>query len=447
MIEELFEEKPCDLDAEKSILNGMFFDKRTAEIAIENIREQDFSESKNRMFFKSALAVFPECSDGMDYIHMLDYLRRHHLVEMVGGMQYIKEIFDSHSSPANIERHCSIVREKASQRRLLEAADSIRRMVYGPATDDPIAARVMAVVEEAVADFAYEEPQDLQDLAEPLIDDAVNNPPRTVWGIPTNFAAGALDELTGGIHRKEFWVLAACPTMGKSTLIAAIARGVMQSNEGSPLIFSTEMAPKTIARASVAASAGVHSMGMVKRDLTDAQKCAVLRVKDSRLLSGIKAMYCGGMTVSELSMIASSHRRRHGLPLLVVDLVSGLKGSGAEESARLANILRSLKDLKEKLDCCIIACAHLNRSVHKDSQDHRPAMHHIRDSGEWEQHADRILFLHRESYYDPTKSNATEIIQIKDRHFGDRRSIFLEWDKRTGEYHQTIPDMPTPDFS
>jgi replicative DNA helicase len=308
-------------------------------------------------------------------------------------------------------------------------------------------AQAVGLLEDSVPLDAIHKPVNMQDVADKIINDALTLPKRDIWGLPTGMAGGAFDELTGGIQPGRFWVFAGLAGMGKTTFLNAIVRGVKANNPdaGCPLIATTEMDAYDLTKFAVAGAAGVHTIAIDKRDLTDNQKCALDRVRMQKLLDGIYVYYCGGLTVDDVALVARRHKEQHGLPLLLVDVASQLKSlNKGERLSQINDIIFSLEPLKIMLNTCVIAVTHFNRNV-KDEQarGYEPQLWHLKDSGEWENRADKVLFIHRANYFGK-EDPVTKIMQAKDKHHGQIRTLELIYHYQTAAYTSNKADSPDP---
>jgi replicative DNA helicase len=432
------EEKwPSDTAAEEAVIASCMADALAANTAFDSIKPEAFYDPRNSALFRVLASLYPRHPD-LDPIIVRDFVKETGQEQAIGGLERIGACIEKFPSPGQVEAYCSVVNKKYQRRKLLMAAYEIASLAR-EAPEGELTALALDKIECAVDLERMDQPVSIQDAAAPVIEDALNNPSREYWGIPCRLAGGAIDDLTGGIQRQQLWVLGASPSMGKTTLINAICRGVAQAGEGEPLIVGTENTPTSMARTAIAAAAGIHTKALRKRDLTAHQREAVVRVRDDAQLGGYRAIYAAGRSVNEVHAIARAHRRRYGLPLLVIDMVTGLGSPGKDAKEKVDAALLALNAMKVALDCCIICCAHLNRQVHTN-EGRRPSLANLRDSGEWEQRADRVLFLHREKYYSPTNPgpDVTEIIQAKDREDGGGgSSCFVEWKKATGRYERS----------
>lgn len=433
--------KPSDVRAEASVLGSIMCDRRCADIAFEMLNEVDFYNVRYRALYR-IMASMHLAGRAIDEVSLCAEVER----TGHGGTfdrDEIGRLLVVVPNGAHVEEYCRIVRDLAGRRVLWDIAARITTSIDGSEQTDDILGQAQVGL-DALANRRLnvtDEPRDLHDLAEPIAHETLTYPPQALWGLACGIGDGLVDELTGGIAACQYWVIAARTNVGKSTFVTALARGVRICNPeaGVPLIISTEMSESAIGRQSLASAAGVSVRGVLRRDLTHNQRGNVQRVIDNRELSGVSVKYMPGASIAQLKAVAKRHRNTLGLPLMIVDLASKLKSSGGDERQQLNGITTALAALKGELNTCVIACVQLSRSVFMDA-DKRPGLQHLKGSGNWEEDADRVLMIHRPAYFSPDGDQRTEIIQAKDRDFGNTTSVFIQYDKTTGQFFN--PNIP-----
>ncbi len=433
---------PHNPDAENACIAAIMCDSRCAEVAFSVLEKSDFYQAKNQAIFHVASDLFSKNGD-VDEIVLCEELQSRGLLTSAGGREYIGKLIVGRFDISSIEEHCKVVREKSEERAIFnlnaELADRIARherpdTLLEMMNDrlDKIASRRLNILGE---------PEDMHDLAAAVAKDAMNEKPRDHWGLCCGIAGGAIDDLVGGFSRGHYRIIAARTSMGKSTFCNALARGIGECNpdEGEPLIVSTEMAPSGLARASLATTSGVHMKLLQQRKLNAYERESVQKVIESRQLAGVKVIYLAAPTVNQIKVIAKRHKRKYGLPMLIVDLAGKCRGQGNSDYERLSAISRGLHDLKSELDTCVIACVQVSRGVHLN-EDQRPCDKDLKGTGSWEEDADQLIFLHRPSYYDRGRDDRTEIILQKDRDNGNVGSTFISFDRKTGAYIKALSE-------
>jgi len=355
---------PHNADAEDSILGAMLTERVAADIAVADMRPSDFYQPRAKVLFQMFSEMY-EKDPELDITLVQAEADRRGISERYPGNSvgnYLEHVPD----PANVEKYCRLVREAAVRRALLEFGNKLQERVFSDELKEVCTFAESQCAEiTAKRDGQYSEPVSLHDLARVIADDALNNEPRTTYGLPFGFCGRCLDDLTGGCIPETYWVLAGRTSMGKTTLINSIALSFAQTNpdEGKPLILTTEMSEQAISYQALGARAGVHTKGLLYRNLTADQRSSVLDVIRTRELEGVYVQNMAGKTVGGVRAVAKRHKAKHGLPLMIIDLASKLKASGKERREILTNVSQGLHELKTELKTCIIATVQINRSV------------------------------------------------------------------------------------
>lgn len=284
-----------------------------------------------------------------------------------------------------------------------------------------------------------DEPESIHQISKAIVKDL--GPARRISGLACGLGDGILDALLDGWERPSYVVLAARTSLGKSTTALAIARGIVQQNPdaGFPLIISTEMSKQALARKDLACIAGLGSRD-IKRGNLDRFQRKKLQETLEKSSGGLYVASMAGATLEQVRAVAKRHQRKYGLPMLLVDLAQQL-GSPLREkdmTAHCGYISNGLFKLALELNTCVLACVQINRSavtgsVGMGSERGKPEIHHLKNSGSWEEDADKIILLHRPAYYGESDKR-TEFILAKDRSSGETGSCFLTYDKATGRF-------------
>jgi replicative DNA helicase len=427
--------KPSDARAEAGVIGSMIAHPKAADIAVESLQAADFFNPRFRTLF-TVMADMHARQMPMDEIVLQGELERRNLGNTFDQAE-IGRLMVEVPSGVHVEEYCKIVSDKAARRGLWDIAESIREGINGAGDTDEILGKAQTDLDNLSTHRLRvdDDPQDLHALAEPIAHEALTQPPQEFWGLRCGLGDGLVDDLTGGLAECKYWIIAARTNVGKSTFVTALARGVrrIQPESGVPLIISTEMDPRCIARQSLAGAAGVSVKGLLKRDLHPGQRDAVWRVIQDRELAGVAVKYMPGATIAQLRAVAKRHKNALGLPLLIVDLASKIKAPGGDERTQLNAITTALSQFKGELNTCVIACVQLSRAVFMDA-DKRPGLQHLKGSGNWEEDADKVLFLHRPAYFGDGGDKRTEVIQAKDRDFGNLASCHIQYDNSTGRF-------------
>ena len=421
---------PHNESIEAAALAAMMQDITATDIAADELRAADFYLPQHRLIFGAIMAVYKTGVLPEEILVKLE-LERSGKLEAAGGRDFLGQVYMA-GNAAGIESYAAELREQTERRGILtmvaRLADELKpdqSLEIISETLDTIHARRCNVTGE---------PQDLHALAVPLAKEALEGEDRDFWGLRTGLATNEFDGLTGGVQANQYWVIAARTAMGKSTLVRDLATGLRRMNPaaGLPLILSTEMGEQAIARGALASAAGVAVETLLRRRLSEEQRERVQRIINEKTLEGVRVSYESGLTIPKIRAIARRHKRRHGLPLLVIDMAGQVNGQGQDERERLVGVSKGLMALKGELDTCLLACVQVSRAVYLNDEK-RPDLKDLKGSGTWEEDADRVLFIHRPAAFGKSDLR-TEVIQAKDRITGRVGSVFLSYRVNEGRY-------------
>ncbi len=439
---------PHSLEAESSVLGGLLLDNHAWENIGDVLHSEDFYRYEHRLIY-AAIADLVNNSKPADVVTVFETLQRKGKAEEIGGLPYLNSLAQYVPSASNIRRYAEIVRERSILRRLVTVSDEIATRAFNPQGME--VAKVLDEAEQKIFKIGEESARNQQgfvsmdSLMLPLLEQVqeLAENPSEVTGVPTGFSA--LDRMTRGLQGGDLIVLAARPSMGKTSLAINIAEHVAL-NEGLPVaVFSMEMGAAQLAIRIVGSIGRIDQSrlrtGQLSPDDWPRFADTIEQLKDIPLHIDESS----GLTPSELRANARRLARREGkLGLIVVDYLQLMttSGGGGEENraTALGEISRGLKMLAKELACPIIALSQLNRSV-ESRTDKRPMMSDLRESGAIEQDADIIMFIYRDDYYnkDSAEPGVAEIIIAKQRN-GPTGSLKLSFLKPLTRF-ESLPEM------
>lgn len=339
-------------------------------------------------------------------------------------------------SAANIESYCETVRSLSLSRALQELSLRIQQGVDRNEKPEEILATFGKETDRMQARLAgrESEPVEVSVLAKRITGEL--GPATRFSGLPCGLGDGVLDVLTDGWERGTYTVLAARTSLGKSTAAMAIARGVRRLNpqEGCPLIINTEMSEKALARKDLACVAGISAKELKHSNLDRFQKQRIVDVVKSGEMNGVFLTSMPGASIDSVRAIAKRHARKHGLPIIVIDLLQQLGSPFKEKdpTQHLSYLSGQMGQLAIDLNCAVLVCHQVNRSVAQE-EDRRPGLTHLKGSGSMEEDPSKVIFIHRPGYWGQM-DNRTEFILAKDRDLGNVGSCFVQYDKSTGRF-------------
>ncbi|QOJ35583.1 MAG: replicative DNA helicase [Nitrospira sp.] len=422
--------QPHDADAERAILGAILLNPAALVKAQELLGLNDWYDGRHRRIF-AAMASLAAAGDVIDLLTVGNALEQSGQLSAVGGRAGLAELLSAVGSSANIASHARIVRDHAIRRVLIGFAAQVSEGAYRnePAenllreTQQKLFALASGREERSwmTLDYIVRETVDFVDQM------AKRKDVGALVGIPTGFAS--MDELLGGWQRSDLIILAARPSMGKTSL--ALSSALAAAKNGARVgILSLEMSRRQIGLRLHGMGAAIDLHALRSGRLTPRGWNALATVSNEL---EVLPMWIDDSTQLTVEQVAAKARNLHastGLDLLVVDYLQLLQVSTAETRQQgIADASRALKLLAKELDIPVIALSQLSRAC--DSRDDpRPMLSDLRDSGAIEQDADVVVFIYREEVYNRATSEkgVAEILIRKQRNgpIGDRRLLFRE---------------------
>ncbi|HXT71208.1 MAG TPA: replicative DNA helicase [Vicinamibacterales bacterium] len=426
---------PHNLEAEKCVLGAILIDNPSFNQAAEVIGSEDFFRDAHRRIFEKMIGL-SERSQPIDPVTLKDELSRSGELDEVGGPAYVASLTDGVPRSANVEFYAKIVKQKSTLRKLIQSSNDVLARAYD-AEEDPD--NLLDEAERSIFQIAENRMRSgFVSLAE-LVDggwkqlEKLQEHKGNVTGVPTGFVD--LDEMTSGFQKSDLVIVAARPSMGKTSLVLNMALHCGIEAGRTAGVFSLEMSKEQLFMRMLTSEARV-----------DAHKFrgGFLGEQDySRLVSAFARLHDAKVFIDDspsigiLEMRAKARRLKmeHGLDLLVIDYLQLMQGRGKFDNRQqeLASISRSLKILAKELEIPIIALSQLSRAPEGRS-DHRPQLSDLRESGALEQDADVVMFIYREEMYPvdgqvpPEAEGVAELIIGKQRNgpTGTVRLVFLK---------------------
>ncbi len=414
---------PYSLEAEKYILGCMMLDPSIVDQVLTEIKSDDFHVQSNKNVMV-AIETLVKNGESVDQLTVYNELLRANRLEATGGADYLYNLIESVPSVANIDVYLNILHEKSLERKLLEVVENIREYVLKG--DDHIndlivksEKQIMDVINgQKVSDFKRVDL--LTDSVIDIIEENRNKDGNLV-GIDTGFPD--LNNMTSGFKKNELIILAARPSIGKSTLALNFAANACR-NKKHVALFSLEMGHDQLIMRLLSTYSGVSLQKIVSGDLTDEEMKLVMQ---ARTIVNKFALYIDQKSTANIREIKAKClklKREGHLDFVVIDYLQ-LLNSGENLKNRvdeIGKISRALKEMARTFEIPVLALSQLSRLIEQRT-DKRPVLSDLRESGNIEQDADIVMFLHRdtpktEGGEDTTKvvkSAKTELIIAKNR--------------------------------
>ena len=391
---------PHNLEAERSVLGAILLRNDAFNLAAEVIDAEDFFRDAHRRIFEKMVKL-AERGDAIDLITLKDELSRSGEVDAVGGPAYIAALVDGVPRSTNIEHYARIIKEKATLRSLIFSANKILSEAYQAEEEADV---ILDQAEHAIFAIADGKVRNgftsLRELAQGSLDtiEKLHARKELVTGVPTGFTD--LDEMTSGLQAGDLVIVAARPSMGKTSLVMNMAQHVGTKTDMTVGVFSLEMSKEQLFLRLLTSEARIDAHRLRGGFLGEKDWGRLAQAIGT--LSEAKIFIDDTPSIGVLEMRAKCRRlaAEHGLHMVVIDYVQLMQGRGRFEnrSLELASISRSLKGLAKELRVPIIVLSQLSRASETRS-DHRPQLSDLRESGALEQDADVVMFIYREDMY------------------------------------------------
>ena len=385
-----------------------------------------------------------ERGEAIDFITVIDMLRREEALERAGGISYITSLANGVPTAANIVFHAKIVQEKSLLRRLIHAATDIAAMGYAETEE---VERVLDHAEQKILEVATRKiGQDFAPIKEIIFStldkiDEMHKAKGGITGLSTGFTN--LDKLTGGFQRSDLILIAARPSMGKTAFVLNVAQHMATRDKKSVAIFSLEMPREQLAMRMMCAEGLIDSQHFRTGAMSNDEWKNLVDAADRLSASPMFIDDTAGVNAVELRNKARRISKEHGLDCIIIDYLQLMDGGAHSRidnrQQQISDISRSLKALARELKVPVIALSQLSRGP-ESRTSRKPMLSDLRESGSLEQDADMVAFLYREDYYNPEteKKNLTELIIAKNRN-GPTETVELYFHKNFTRFTDYSP--------
>jgi len=415
---------PHNIDAEQGVLASIMIDPRTLDEVSDILQPEDFYRDGHRIIYKAMLELARRHSS-LDSLSLCDELQCKGLIEQAGGIMYISTMYNYELHAGNIAHHAQIVARDAELRRLIWAAGQIAQVGWDrdPKATEKAEQIILSIkrsthvsaftaMPEVMADYMNEELQHLHDHKGAIV------------GVPTGYAD--LDETLGGLQKSDLILLAARPSIGKTSLGLCI--GYNAALQGKKVaVFSLEMGKRQLARRLMAMDSKVDMQRLRKGWIDDDEWEKVIHSVGS--LSELPLWIndtSGNPIASMRAQLRRLVKEQRGVDLVIVDYL-GLIDPGDDAShykntvQQISEISKGLKHLAREFDLPVLALAQLSRAVEQRAVK-IPMLSDLRDSGSLEQDADVVLFIYRDDYYAVQEHRESKSPNIADIYIAKHRN-------------------------
>ena len=453
---------PQSNEAEQALLGSILLKQDALYEVIDFVSEEIFYDMRHQIIFEAMMELFNDTAP-IDLLTLSDRLKNNKQLEQVGGDSYLAHLSSSVPSAANIGHYAQIVHTKYIKRSIIDAGDVITGIGFDEQIEteqslDQAEKSIFAISQNlGSAEFA-----DMNTLSKEASERlmALQDGTTKLRGVPTGFAS--IDRKLSGFQPSDLIILAARPSVGKTSLALDFVRKIAVDHGKSVAFFSLEMSKDQLIDRMLSAEARVDYWKIrtgTMKDETDfgAMQDALGRLSESKIFIDDNSYN----NVLRMKSASRKLKRKHGLDLVVVDylqLMAPMKsGPNTSPVQEVTEISRGLKQLAKELDIPVIALSQLSRNIEHRGNDARPKLADLRDSGSIEQDADVVMFIHRPKQDESQAGRGTRTELIIEKHrngatgmmelyFDAERTSFQEVDGSHEEPSDFSSSDDTDDF-
>ena len=431
---------PHNIEAEQSVLGSLMLDKDAIIKVADLVRPGDFYKGDHNAIYETMLELYEE-REPIDVLSLANKLEEKGKLDAIGGSGYLASLVNVVPSASNVAHYAKVVQKKSLLRRLISAASEIVEMGFNEEED------VQKVLDDAEQRlFGVSQKYLKQDFVpiRSILEDAFNRidelhkSDKAFRGVPTGFAD--LDNLLSGLQSSDLIILAARPSVGKTSFALDIARQIGVHSKVPVGLFSLEMSSDQLVDRMIAAQAGVDLWRLrtgklqTEGDDNDFQKIgeAIGILSEAPIFIDDTS----SANIMEMRTMARRLQSEHKLGVIIIDylqLMEGRSRGGDNRVQEISEISRGLKQLAKELNVPVIALSQLSRAV-ESRPDQIPKLSDLRESGSIEQDADVVMFLYREDRVKPDTPNKgiADVIIAKHRNGPvGKVSLFFEENSTT----------------
>jgi len=436
---------PQSLEAEMSVLGSLMLDRQGIFQVADSLAPSDFYKTIHRIIYETVLELF-EKREPIDVLSVQNRLKERQELEAIGGSGYLTDLVNTVPTAGHLMYYAEIVRRKSLLRSLIDTAFEIGNLGYREDEDvdlilDEAEKRIFSIARKALKQEFISIKDELEHAWERI--DSLHKGGDKLRGLSTGFTD--LDDILAGLQKSDFIVLAARPSLGKTSFALDMARHIALKENTGVGIFSLEMSKEQVVDRLIAAQSHVELQKIrTGKYLTEDDFSRISQSLD--LLSRAPVYIDDTVSANVLQMRAMARRLQaeHPLGIIIVDYLQLMEGRGKSDNRvqEVSEISRSLKGLARELNVPVLALSQLSRAA-EIAPTQRPRLSHLRESGSIEQDADVVLFIWREDrakeYVPDERKNIAEILVSKHRNgplgtvelfFHETRASFSSFSKR-----------------
>ena len=427
---------PQNTEAEEAVLGSILIDPDAIIRIATVLRPEDFYREKHGWVYDTALALH-ERREPIDFLTVCDELERRGQLDEVGGTAFITTLVNTVPTSIHAEHYARIVERAATRRRLIEAAGSIAGLAYQEADDveevvDRAEQILFGVSERRISRELVPIRQVLSEYYDRI--EYLTRHQGEMLGVPTGFSD--IDKLLGGLQKSDMIILAARPSVGKTSLALSFAHNAAKKYRQRVAFFSLEMSNEQVVQRLISAETGIDSQRLRRGNLNQDEWSRFMKAYNDLSETLIFIDDTPGVSALELRTKARRLHAEVGIDLIVVDYLQLMRGDYRSENRvqEISSISRALKGLARELNVPVLAISQLSRGV-ESRTDKKPILSDLRESGALEQDADVVVFIYRDEMYNENteRPNIADVIVAKHRN-GPTGTVALYFRKELAQF-------------
>lgn len=419
---------PQNLEAEQCVLGAMIIDRAAIATVAEALKGEDFYRDAHKIIYEVIVEMFQK-DIPIDIVTLTETLTSKQKLDSIGGITYLTEICNSVFSTANLNSYIKIVEDKSLLRKLIKMSTEIIEESYNK--QDKVS-EVLELAEKNIFNIAQNKVTSDFEAMNVVLErgflqiEKIYNNRGQVTGVPSGFPE--LDGKTSGFQKGDMILIAARPSMGKTTFALNLAQHAALREGKSVVIFSLEMSKEQLAYKLLCSEANVDMLSLRNGNLEDKDWENIARAAGPLAGAKIYIDDTAGISIMEMRSKCRRIKIEHGIDMILIDYLQLMSGTNPKSREQeIAEISRSIKALAKEMQCPVIALSQLSRAPEQRT-DHRPMLSDLRESGSIEQDADVAMFLYRDEYYNKESEDkgVAECIIAKQRN-GPTGTVKLAW--------------------
>jgi replicative DNA helicase len=429
---------PQNIEAEEAVLGALLIDPDAIIRLATILRPEDFYREKHGWIYDAILDLH-ERREPVDFLTVCDELERQRRLDEMGGPAFITSLINAVPTSIHAEHYARIVERTATRRRLIDAAGQIAALAYQEADDveevvDHAEQILFGVSERRISRELVPIKQVLSEYYDRI--EYLTRHRGEMIGIPSGFSD--IDRLLGGMQRSDMIILAARPSVGKTSLALSIAHNAAKKHGQRVAFFSLEMASEQVVQRLISAETGIDSQRLRRGDIADDEWSRFMKAAGDLAETHFFIDDTPSASALELRTKARRLHAEVGIDLMVVDYLQLMRGDYRSENRvqEISGISRGLKALARELNVPVLALSQLSRGVESRS-DKRPILSDLRESGALEQDADVVIFIYRDEMHNENteRKNIADIIVAKHRN-GPTGTVSLYFKKELAQFRE-----------